>query len=334
MPRLKGIFILHSSAYGEIYGPEERAAIYELIDIVAPPQTAENILAHPELLREVDVLLSGWGAPFMDEAFLASVPHLQVVFYGAGSIRGFATDALWERGVLVTSAQEANAIPTAEYALAAILFSLKHGWRLARTTRRAQQFPTRDEVPGVYGATVGIISLGMVGRKVRELLRPFQVRVLAYDPYVSMEEAAALNVSLCSLEDLFREARVVTLHTPLLPETTGMIRGTHLASMSPGSTFINTARGGLVRHAEVISVLQQRGDLHAVLDVADPEPPPPGSPLYTLSNVTLTPHIAGSLGSERRRLGEVMLAELRRFVAGEPLQHMITREQARLMATP
>lgn len=174
----------------------------------------------------------------------------------------------------------------------------------------------------------------MVGRHVRELLRPFNVRVLAYDPFISPAQAATLDITLCSLETLFREARVVSLHTPLLSETTGMIRGAHLASMMGGATFINTARGKLVRHEELIEVLEQRSDLHAVLDVTDPEPPPPGSPLYTLPNVTLTPHIAGSLGSEHRRLGQVMVAELRRFVAGEPLQHAITREQAQFMATP
>ncbi len=334
MSRLKGMFILRPDSYAAIYGPEERASIYELVDISAPPQTAEDILAHPELLREVEVILSGWGAPLMDEAFLEHAPCLRAVFYGAGSIRGFATDALWGRGVLVTSAQEANAIPTAEYALATILFSLKHGWQLAAQTRKEQRFPPRDDVPGVYTTTVGLTSLGKVGQRVRELLRPFNLRVIAYDPFISPAQAAALDVSLCSLETLFREAHVVSLHTPLLPETSGMVRGAHLASMAPGSTFINTARGGLVRHDELIAVLQQRSDLHAVLDVTEPEPPEPGSAFYTLPNVTLTPHIAGSLGTERLRLGQVMVAELQRFVAGEPLQHAITREQAQFMATP
>ena len=334
MPRIKGMFILRPDAYTEVYGPEERAIIAELIDVVAPPQTAEEILAHPEILREVEVILSGWGAPLMDEAFLNYAPRLRAVFYAAGSIRGFVTDTLWERGILVTSAQEANAIPTAEYTLAAILLSLKHGWQLATQTRLEQRFPTYDDVPGIYGSTVGIISLGMVGRHVRELLRPFNLRVIAYDPFLSPEQGATLDVSLCSLETLFHEAHVVTLHTPLLPQTIGMVRGTHLASMRYGSTFINTARGGLVRQEELIAVLEGRSDLHAVLDVTEPEPPVPGSPLYTLPNVTLTPHIAGSLCSERLRLGQVMVAELQRFVIGQPLQQAITREQVQFMATP
>jgi len=167
-----------------------------------------------------------------------------------------------------------------------------------------------------------------------ERLRPFDVHVIAYDPYVSSTEAAALDVRMCSLEELFREAQVVTLHAPLLPETSGMVTGAHLAAMPHGATFINTARGGLVRHDELIAVLSERTDLQAVLDVTEPEPPPSGSPLYSLPNVTLTPHIAGSLGAERRRLGQAMVAELQRFVADEPLQYAITREQALRMATP
>jgi phosphoglycerate dehydrogenase-like enzyme len=334
MPRLKGLFALHPDAYDEIYGPAERTAISKLVDVIAPPQTAESIYKQPDILQEVDVLFSGWGAPLMDATLLTNAPRLRAIFYGGGSIRGFVTDAVWERGIVVTSAQAINAIPVAEYTLAAILFSLKHGWHLAEQTRREQLFPSRSNVPGVYGATVGIIGLGFIGRLVRERLYPFAVQVIAYDPYISPVEAAALDVSLYSLDALFSEAQVVTLHAPLLPETIGMVHGTHLAAMPQGGTFINTARGALVRHEELITVLEQRRDLHAVLDVTEPEPPPPGSALYALPNVTLTPHIAGSLGSERRRLGQAMVDELQRFVTDQPLLYAITQEQVQYMATP
>ncbi len=334
MPRLKGLFALRSSAYNEVYGPMERAAISELVDVIAPPQTAESIYRNPDILREVDILFSSWGAPLMEATLLEHAPHLRAIFYGGGSIRGFVTDAVWERGILVTSAQAINAIPVAEYTLAAILFSLKHGWPLAERVRREQSFPTRNTVPGVYGATVGIVGLGLIGRLVRERLCPFAVRVIAYDPYISLAEAAELDVDMCSLNALFCEAQVVTLHAPLLPETVGMVKGAHLAAMPQGGTFINTARGGLVRQDELVTVLRQRTDLHAVLDVTEPEPPQPGSLLYSLPNVTLTPHIAGSLGSERRRLGQAMVSELQRFVAGKPLQYGITQEQVQRMAMP
>jgi phosphoglycerate dehydrogenase-like enzyme len=187
-------------------------------------------------------------------------------------------------------------------------------------------------ITSAYGTTVGLVSLGMVGRLVRERLRPFDLRVVAYDPYVTPEESHVLGVDLMSLEDLFASSEVVSLLTPLLPETKGMILGSHLASMKHNATLSNTSRGAVVREAEMVEVLEERPDLWAVLDVTYPEPPEPNSRLYDLSNVVLTSHIAGSLGSECRRMGRLVVDELRRYVAGEPLKHEITRERAALMA--
>jgi phosphoglycerate dehydrogenase-like enzyme len=162
--------------------------------------------------------------------------------------------------------------------------------------------------------TVGVISLGMLGRLVCEHLRRFELQVLAYDPLVSAEEAARYGATWRTLDEIFRQADVVSLHTPWLQETEGLITGAHLASMKEGATLINTARGAIVREAEMIDVLQQRPDLLAVLDVTWPEPPLPGSPLYTLPNVILTPHIAGSLDAECQRMGQIVVEELQRFV--------------------
>ncbi len=111
-----------------------------------------------------------------------------------------------------------------------------------------------------------------------------------------------------------------------------LILGSHLASMKRNATLINTSRGAVVREAEMVEVLEERPDLWAVLDVTHPEPPESGSRLYDLPNVVLTPHIAGSQGNECRRMGRLVVDELRRYVAGEPLQHEITRERAALMA--
>lgn len=329
---LKGLYLLNTDAYAKIYGEPERAAIAELVEIVAPPQTIDSVAAHPGVLADVDVIFSGWGMAKVDADFLAAAPNLKAIFYGAGSVRGFVTDALWERGIVVTSAYAANAVPVAEYTLAAILFSLKHAWYYIIGAKQTGAYPPRKPSPGGYGSTVGLISLGMIGRMVAERLKAFDLRVIAYDPYVSVEAGVALGVEMVTLDELFRRADVVSLHTPWLPETEGMITGAHLAAMKPGATFINTARGAVVREAEMIAVLQQRPDLYAVLDVTYPEPPVPGSPLYTLPNVVLTPHIAGSMDAECRRMGQYMIAELRRYLAGEPLRWAITRERAQIMA--
>jgi phosphoglycerate dehydrogenase-like enzyme len=268
----------------------------------------------------------------LDEAFLASVPNLQAVFYGAGSIKKIVTDAFWNKDIPITSSYAANAVPVAEYTLSQVLFCLKRGWQHALAVKREGRYTGRLAVPGAYGSTVGIISLGMIGRMVCRQLRNFDLHLLAHDPYVRAEESVDMGVEFTSLEEIFQRSDVVSLHTPWLSETEGMITGEHFSMMKEGATFINTARGVIVREQEMIEVLQRRPDLFVLLDVTWPEPPVAGSPLYTLENVVITPHIAGSLDDECRRMGRIVVDELRRFVNGEPLLWSITRKQAAVMA--
>ncbi len=314
MSKLRGLYLLHDDAFERIYGPDQQRDIAELVDIVGPQMNAEQVAGDPSVLADVDVILSGWGMAPMDEAFLAAAPNLKAVFYGAGSIRNFVTDASWDRGVVVTSAYAANAVPVAEFTLAEIIFSLKRGWYFMRTVRKDHAYPPRVGVPGAYGSTVGLVSLGMIGRMMAERLQQLDVHVIAYDPFASAEDAAALGVELCTLDEIFQRSDVVSLHTPWLPETVGLITGEHFAAMKPNSTFINTARGAVVREQEMIDVLVQRPDLYAVLDVVYPEPPASDSPLFSLPNVVLTPHIAGCIETECRRMGNTMVEELRRYL--------------------
>jgi phosphoglycerate dehydrogenase-like enzyme len=330
--RPKALFVLNASSYDLIYGPEERAAIAELCEVMAPPQTKESLAAAPSLLREAEVIFSGWGAPHMDAAFLAAAPALRAVFYGAGSVKAMVSEALWQRGIVVTSSWGANGIPVAEFTVAEIVFSLKLGWHYVLAGKREGRLPAKRAVPGLYGSTVGLVSLGMIGRMVAERLRAYEVKVIAYDPFVKAEAAVALGVELVGLDEVFARADVVSLHTPWLKETEKMIQGRHFALMKRDATFINTARGAVVDEAGMIEVLQERTDLMAVLDVTYPEPPKPGSPLYTLPNVVLTPHIAGSLNQECRRMGRYAVEECRRYVRGEKLQWQVTEAMAATLA--
>lgn len=331
--RLRGLFLLDGLSTSLIYGEDVRRELQALADFEQPPQTRETLAQNPGILREVEVIFSGWGAPVMDEAFLEAAPNLQAIFYGAGSIRACTTPAFWQRDIVITSAYAANAIPVAEYTLSTILLSLKHFWRMAREARRGEGWGDHTRpVGGAYRAKVGLVSFGMIARKTSELLGAFDVQRLVSCPFLGEAEAEKLQVRRCSLPEIFQAADVVSLHTPDLPETRGLITGSLFASMKKDATFINTARGPVVRQEEMIEVLQQRPDLTAVLDVTDPEPPERGSPLLTLPNVVLTPHIAGSMGVEIQRLGQYMLEEFKRYLAGEALKWRITRELAQKLA--
>jgi len=333
MSRPKAVFILDELAFNMCFGADERHAISKAVQLVAPALNASSMLESLELLRDVEIIISGWGAPVVDVAFLEVVPKLKAVFYAGGSVAGWVTQAVWDRGIVVSSAYAANAIPVAEYTLSVILFSLKHGWRLINETRLQRRFAERNAAPGAYGSTVGLISMGATGRATLKLLKPFDLHVLVYDPYLSSAEAAEMGVEQVSLDEIFRRCDVVSLHTPLLTETEGMITGEHFSAMKHGATFINTARGAIVRHHEMAHVAMRRKDLQFVLDVTEPEPgvheTPDDSSLYEVQNVIITPHIAGSVGKECRRMGRFMIDELDRYLAGKPLYWQITPELAR-----
>ncbi|WP_326620140.1 hydroxyacid dehydrogenase [Streptomyces decoyicus] len=283
-------------------------------DLTDPPPEVAAALAGAE------VLLTCWGAPPLTGPVLDAAPRLRAVVHAAGSVKHHLTDACWERGIAVSSAADANALPVAEYTLAAILFANK---RVLHSAHRYRGLRTRHDWhheladAGNYRRTVGVIGASRIGRRVIELLRPFDLRVLLYDPYVTAADAARLGGRPVPLDALCADSDVVTVHAPQLPATRHLLGRRELALLPDGATLINTARGSLVDETALLPELVT-GRLHAVLDVTDPELPPAGSPLYELPNVLLTPHVAGSLGTELHRLADHALNELERYAQGRP----------------
>ncbi|MEU8915807.1 hydroxyacid dehydrogenase [Streptomyces nigrescens] len=289
------------------------------------PRLVAHDLADPApgiaaALADAEVLLTCWGAPPLTDRVLAAAPRLRAVVHAAGSVKQHLTDACWDRGIAVTSAAAANALPVAEYTLAAVLFANKrvlHSAHRYRGLRAPHDWPHELAGAGNYRRTVGVIGASRIGRRVIELLRPFDLRVLLYDPYVDAAEAARLGVAPVPLEALCAESDIVTVHAPQLPATRHLLGARELGLMPDGATLINTARGSLVDGTALLPELTT-GRLHAVLDVTEPELPPHGSPLYDLPNVLLTPHVAGSLGTELHRLADHALDELERYGRGRP----------------
>ena len=328
----QALFFLCSHTFKDIYGLAEQTTLANRVQTASSLVTEEIYRSSSRTWPGIDILFSGWGMTTCDAEFLERFPDLKIIFYAGGTIRYFVTEAFWERGIRITTSAVANAIPVSEYALSQILFSLKHGWQKSLYIRRHRHYPKHTVPPGAHGSVVGLISLGMIGRLVAKRLKTFDVHVIAYDPFVGEEEALHLGVGLVSLEEIFRRSDVVSCHTPDLKETHGMITAAHFEAMKSGGTFLNTARGRVVDETGMVDVLTKRPDLMAILDVTHPEPPIEDSPLYDLENVVLTPHIAGSIGMECRRMGRIMVEELDLYLAGRPLRYEILRHQSRLLA--
>lgn len=288
-----------------------------------------------DALRRTEILVTGWGCPAIGRDFLETAPNLKLVAHAAGTVKGFLSPDVLEAGITVTHAAEANAIPVAEFTLAAILFANKQAFRfrdLYRADRnRSRTFPLTAQPVGNFKRTIGIVGASRIGRRVIEYLEPFHFRVLLHDPYVDARGAAALGVESVSLDELMRLSDVVSIHAPALPSTQGMIARRQLALMRDGTTLINTARGIIVDQQALIDELRT-GRVDAIIDVTYPEVPEESSPLYDLPNVFLTPHIAGAIGNEREMLGEFIVEEIERFVEGLPLRSAITPAALETMA--
>jgi phosphoglycerate dehydrogenase-like enzyme len=175
------------------------------------------------------------------------------------------------------------------------------------------------------------VGASRIGRRVIRRLVTFGFQVLVSDPYLDAREAAVLGAQWTELDELCRRSSIVTLHAPDLPETRHLMDARRLALMERGTTLINTARGALV-DTDALTAACAAGHLDAVLDVTDPEPLPPGHPLFALPNVMITPHVAGVQGSEMRRLGEFAIEELERYIRGEALVGLVRQEDLPVLA--
>ena len=329
-------FAMQPERTQHVLTPDLVARIDSLARILDPlPMTGFTDSRANRLLAEAEILVTGWGAPRFDAAALAAAPRLRLIVHAAGTVKGLIDTAVFDAGVTVSHAAEANAVPVAEFTLAAIIFAGKNVFRFRelyaadRGRRRTQLL--QGQAIGNYRRTVGIIGASRIGRRVIELLRPFDYRVLLYDPLVGQESASDLGAEKVDLDVLMANSDIVSLHAPSLPETRHMIDARRLSLMKEGATLINTARGALVDEAALIDKLGT-GAINAIIDVTHPEVPEETSPLYDLPNVFLTPHIAGAVGLERTRLGEMAVDEIERFLAGRPLLFEIHKHDLERMA--
>jgi phosphoglycerate dehydrogenase-like enzyme len=238
-------------------------------------------------------------------------------------------DEVWRRGIRVTSAADANAVPVAEYTLAAIIFAGKKAPFLAADERYA--YGGWGSVTG-YGdlsnfeRTVGIVGFSRIGRRVVELLKVLSgTTCLVADPYADPDEVARAGAELVDLEEMLPQVHVLSVHAPELAETRHLIGAEQLRRLPDLATVINTARGSLV-DSDALARECASGRLFAILDVTDPEPLPADSPLRHTAQVMITPHIAGSLGSEIGRLTDHVLDELSRWTSRRPLRTEVTEE--------
>lgn len=286
-------------------------------------------------LAQTEVLLTSWGCPPITDDVLDAAPQLRAIVHAAGSVRHLVPASIHHRGVQVTTAADLNAIPVAEFTLAAVIFAGKRALPLAELGRQSPaswETSISSHALSNLGRTIGIVGFSRIGRRVIDLLSVLETEaILVADPVADLAEVEAAGARLLPLEDVLAHSDVLSLHAPLLPATTGMIGAAELASLPDGATVINTARGGLIDH-EALTRECRSGRLDAILDVTDPEPLPAGHPLLGLPNVTVTPHLAGSLGKETHRLADFAVDAVVAFAEGAALPGALTLKASEVSA--
>ncbi|MFE6995873.1 hydroxyacid dehydrogenase [Microbacterium sp. NPDC057659] len=322
--RLSVAFAMSAVSLERVFPPERQAAIAEIAEIrgILTEFDSADALG---VLAEVEVIVTGWGAPVVDLAVLDAAPRLRAVLHSAGSVKPYIAQAVLDRGVQVSSAAAANAVPVAEHAVAMIVLAGKRALPIAARYREVRAyFDIEAAFPGMgnFGNRIGIIGASKVGRLVLERLRAFEFEVVVYDPFLTDAEAADLGAVRVSLDELLATSDVVSVHAPLLPSTIDLIDRRGIGLMHPGATLINTARGEIIDQAALTERVVA-GEIFAVLDVTTPEVLDADDPLYASDHAIVTPHIAGSMGRELGRLARSVRDELVRLSADEPLAHAI-----------
>lgn len=295
----------------------------------APPENTEAVDALVAFADNLDALLVCHGSPRITGAILDRLPNLRLIAEVEGDrfSQRIDVDAAAERGVTVVDTTNGSSYPVSEWALAMAMIGLRNAGSLYRrmiagetpfstSEDRVNDFSWNGELTG---KTVGLIGCGYIGRRLLELLAPFHCDVYAYDPHVPRLLADIYDITLTSLEQVMGCDVVISL-VPLTPETQRMVTAKELDLLRPGAVFVNVSRGAVVDQHALIERLR-RNDIVASLDVFDPEPLEPDSPLRQMGNVFLTPHIAGVTAPCGARFLTLAAEEIERKFAGHRTRH-------------
>ncbi|TNJ63191.1 hydroxyacid dehydrogenase [Paenibacillus hemerocallicola] len=318
--------------WGEIFTEKHLNRLRQMGELVVNPNPGNpDKSTVAELIRDADFVITSWGCPSFDAEVLRDAKRLKLVAHAAGTVKGIVTPELIERGIRVSSANDALGVGVAETALGLTITSLKRMWELARSTRAGYWEEGKELIREMFDVTIGVVGAGRAGRHYIRLLRQFEVDIVLYDPIVSDEEAVALGCRKVGLEELLKLSDVISIHAPSIPETNHMFNTKTFALMKDDAILINTARGSLV-HEEQLADELAKGRFTACIDVTEPEPPSKDHPFRSLPNVILIPHIAGAVNNGKQRLARYSIEDIRRFIAGETLDGEVNLQNLHVIA--
>ena len=289
--------------------------------------TAEELR---ERIADAEILLTHWGTPKIDGTILENAGRLRLVAHAAGSVANIAGEALYQRDIPVISANPVMARYVAESVLGYMIAGTHRFLQTDAIVRSGGWDKQESQQRSLFGASIGLIGLGAVGRELLDLLIPFRCNVSVCDPYLPQDALAKWDfAALCDFETALSQP-IVSVHASKTPETYHMIDQKALARLPRGAVLINSARGAIIDPAALLAALKEK-KIYAVLDVYETE----GAGhidetlLSLTDNTLLQPHAAAITAGPQ--MTEAVIADIGRFVRGEPLQLRVSHRQFRLM---
>jgi len=290
--------------------------------------------APPKLLKEIkdaDILLNHF-APINSEV-LNSAERLKLIGLSRGGLDNLKLKEATEKGIAVFHVIR-NAQPVAEFTIALILAesrNIARGHEALKNGNWRRKYQNDDFVSTIRNKTVGIIGLGNIGKLVAKKLESFDVNIVAYDKFVSQEDANAenLNLTMLSLDELAAESDIISLHLRLVEDTKNIIEKEFLDKMKKSAYLINTSRAGLIKKEDLLNALQNNKIAGAALDVFWDEPPAANNPLLNLDNITVTPHLAGTTVDAIPGSPFLLVEEINKFIENNDKSMFINNDQVK-----
>jgi len=273
-------------------------------------QTTKETLAGE--LADADALIVRSATKVTPE-LMDKAPRLRVVGRAGVGVDNIDLEEATKRGVLVMSTPGGSSVSVAEHTFALLLALVRQVPKFDASMREGK-WEKSSSGAEVRGKTLGLVGLGRIGTEVARRGKAFDMRVLAFDPYISEAAAKELGVELVKLDELFARSDVLSLHTAVSPQTQNMINAQTIAKMKKGVRIVNAARGELINEADLAAALKSEHVAGAALDVFAEEPPK-NSPLMGLPNIICTPHVAGSTAEAQEELGIQVAAQVRDYLA-------------------
>ncbi len=283
----------------------------EGIEVTNRPGLSKDELL--SIIGDFDGLVIRSGTKVTAEV-IAAATKLRVVGRAGIGVDNVDVDAASKRGLVVMNTPGGNNVTTAEHAISMMLAAARMIPQ-ANATLRAGQWKRNDYVgTEVFAKTLGIVGIGNIGSIVADRAAGLKMRVVAYDPFITEEAAARLGIELVALEELYARAHFISVHTPLTPDTRGLIGDKAFAAMRDGVFIVNCARGGIVDEKALLAALESGKVAGAALDVFSEEPPAADDPLVAHPNVVATPHLGASTGEAQLNVAIAVAEQVRDYL--------------------